>query len=96
MTKLRYTGPIDEVELPGVGSVKRGSTVDVPTGLAGRPPDPRLAEAMIELQTARIGGDHEWQRDLRAEIAGLDAGDGLLAQSTWELVKSTTKQEEKS
>lgn len=82
--KIKYIGGGDSVDAAGF-TFERGVAVDVPDEIAGRPPAPRLAEAMAELQVARVGGDHQWQRDLRLEIAGddttpgLDPGEGLLA-----------------
>lgn len=38
--KIKYLGPFDEVEIPGVADpVKRNGTVEVPDELAGREPE---------------------------------------------------------
>lgn len=86
MPKLRYIGPIDEVELPDGITVKRNHQVDVTDEVAGAPPDPRLAEAMLELAAAVDAHDHNTAAELRGEISRLDYGTGLLAQDTWEAV----------
>jgi hypothetical protein len=36
--QISYVGPFDEVEVPGVGVVKRGESVSVASELAGRVP----------------------------------------------------------
>lgn len=36
--QISYVGPFDEVEVPGVGVVKRGEPVSVASALAGRVP----------------------------------------------------------
>jgi hypothetical protein len=95
VANLKYIGPIDEIEVEGVGSVKRDVPVSVPTAIAGRAPDARLGAAMIELRDAINALDHNRAAALRDEIVGLDPGEGLLAQSTWVLV-SKSKQEDES
>lgn len=89
--KIRYIGGIDEVELPDGTTVKRNHQVDVSDELAGHPPEPRLAEAMVELRDAASSFDHHLAVKLRHEIAGLDYGSGLLAQETWEAVAPAAK-----
>lgn len=89
--KIKYTGPIDEVELPGGLTAKRNHVVDVPDEMAGTAPDPRIAVAMVELHDAVVGVDHEGAVKLRKEISGLDFGTGLLAQDTWEAVTPAKK-----
>jgi hypothetical protein len=64
-----------------VCSVKPGETIDVPADVAGTPPDPRIDVAMLELRAAVAAIDHHRAVALREEIAGLDFGSGLLAQS---------------
>lgn len=95
--KIRYVGPHDAVEVAGL-TVGRGKTIDVPDEVAGTPPVARLAVAMTELAAATAVRDHPLQAELRAEIAELDYGTGLLAQDTWEAVTSppaaTTKKAE--
>ena len=92
--KIRYQGPHDEVELPDGQTVKRNHQVDVADDLAGHPPEPRLAEAMVELHDAVEARDHPLAVKLRAEIAGLDYGSGLLAQDTWEAVTAASKKKD--
>lgn len=84
--KLKYVGPHDEVELPGGLTVKRNHQIEVPDELAGKAPDARIAEAMVELHDAVENHDHPAGVKLRKEIAELDFGTGLLAQDTWEVV----------
>jgi hypothetical protein len=92
---IRYIGSHDEVDVPGVGTVKRGQTISVPAELAGRPPAERLEPAMVELHEAITAIDHERAKALREEIVDLDPGVGLLAQPTnWEAVKAATKKDE--
>ena len=82
---IRYIGPFDAVEV-GAQIFARGVTVSVPSELAGRVPDPRVAVAHAELRDAIGALDHNLAVALRDEIIGLDAGEGLLAQECWELV----------
>ena len=78
--KLRYHGPFDEVDVAGQ-TVKHNHQFDVADDVAGKAPDPRLAEAMAELFEAVNGHpDHEAAARLRDEITRLDHGEGLLAQ----------------
>lgn len=87
--QIRYVGPHDSVEVPGVGLVANGATVTVSAGLAGREPDARLAVAHAELAAAIAAIDHLAAVRLREEIVGLDPGVGLLAQSdAWQPVKA--------
>lgn len=82
--KIIYLGPSDQVDVVGVGTADRGKPFEMPDELAGRPPAARLARAMLDLHDAISAHDHETARSLRDEIAGLDYGTGLLAQSgTW-------------
>ena len=87
---IKYVGPSPAVEVRGQEFVK-GVPVDVPKELAGRPAEKRWAEAVAELVVATTPGDsysHARAAELRAEIAGLDVGEGLLAQvGIWEAVK---------
>lgn len=85
--KITYIGPFDAVEVDVIGAiVQHGESIDVPDDIAGRAPDPRIAEAMLELRDAVAAIDHLRAQALRDEIIGLDAGVGLLAQtSNWEL-----------
>ena len=95
MPKVRYIGPIDEIELPDGTTVKRNHQVDVDDDLAGSSPEPRLAEAMLELRDAVEAFDHHLAVKLRHEIAGLDYGSGLLAQvDNWEAVTATAKKKD--
>lgn len=83
---VRYVGPSDAVEV-GPYSARKGDTIDVPADLAGRPPVPRLAEAMRELHDAVEAHDHSRAVALRDEITDLDFGAGLLAQpEVWQPV----------
>ena len=78
--KVKYCGPFDEVEVAGQ-KVKRGHQFEVSDEVAGKAPDPRWAEAQAELVDAVNGTpDHDRAAKLRDEIAGLDFGEGLLAQ----------------
>lgn len=36
--QISYVGPFDEIDVPGVGVVKRNASVSVPSDLAGRVP----------------------------------------------------------
>ena len=92
MTNLRYTGPIDEITVDGVGDVPRMTSVSVPSEIAGRAPDARLEQAMSELHAAISASDHNLAAALRDEIVGLDPGEGLLAQSSWQLAKKAPKE----
>lgn len=92
--KIRYVGPSAEitVEIGGVSmSCPRGHDIDVPPAIAGSDPDPRLEEAMGELHQAINDHDHLKAVGLREEIAGLDAGEGLLAQAIWESAEPKVK-----
>ena len=66
--------------------VNPGDTIEVPGKLAGRPPAPRLAELLeLELPAATAARDHELVRELKAELVGVDWGEGLLAQpANWQ------------
>lgn len=91
--KIRYIGPIDEVEGAGF-EFRRNHVVTVPDDVAGHPPEPRLAVAMVELREAVDVHDHELAAALRVEIVDLDYGTGLLAQDTFEAVAEKTKKKE--
>lgn len=92
MPKLRYIGPIDEVELPDGTTVKRNHQVEVTDELAGHGPDEELDAVMAQLAEAVEARDHHLQAQLRAEIAPMDKGEGLLAQvDNWERVTPHTK-----
>lgn len=89
--KVRNINPLGAVELPGYGDVDAGAVIEVPDDgpagsvFAGRPPAPRVAEAMAELAAAVEAIDHARAAALREELVGLDHGAGLLAQTTnWE------------
>jgi len=92
---VRYIGPFDAVEV-GAQVFARGVTVSVPSELAGRVPDPRVAVAHTELRDAIGALDHDLAVALRDEIIGLDTGEGLLAQDCWELVADKTKKGDES
>lgn len=86
MPKIKYIGglgPLDQ-RLPvsgGVLVVENNHTYEVSDADAGYPPEPRYLEAMAELNDVVNGvPNHEDARRLRAEIARLNPGDGLLAQ----------------
>lgn len=75
----------DDLTLPAWGiSARKGQPIEVPQALAGRLPDPRLEPAMQELRDAIAALDHATAQARRNEIAGLDMGEGLLAQG-WTL-----------
>lgn len=57
--------------------------VDVPDDVAGRPPDERLEQLMLDHRAAVEAHDHEGARALKEEIVGVDPGSGLLAQAVW-------------
>ena len=77
--RLKYHGPFDAVEVAGQ-TVKRNHQFEVDADTAGRPPEPRVADAQAELAAAVAAIDHDGAARLRDEIAGLDFGEGLLAQ----------------
>ena len=78
--KFKYVGPFDEVEVAGQ-KVKRNHQLEVSDEVAGKAPDPRRAEAMVELVDAVSGHpDHVRAAELRDELGRLEIGDGLLAQ----------------
>lgn len=73
--------PPDDLTVPSLRLVcVKGVPVDIPENVAGREPDPRVAEAMAELAAAVAAIDHERAKALREEITTLDHGVGLLAQ----------------
>lgn len=83
--KLKYIGALPEAEIhlrnEQVVTVKHNHQFDVPDDEAGHVPDVRLEPAMAELAAATAASDHVLAAKLRDEIAGLDMGDGLLAQT---------------
>lgn len=82
--QITYVGPFDSIEIPEVGIVARNASVSVSSDLAGHPPVARLAVALADLVAATEAIDHPGAAALRKEIAGLDHGEGLLAQpSNW-------------
>lgn len=76
--------PPADLTVAGLGDVYAGQPVDVPRAMAGVATDPRREPAMHELKAAIEAIDHEAAQALRDEIAGLEAGYGLLAQG-WAL-----------
>jgi len=82
--------PPADLDIPGFGRVYAGQPVDIPAELAGRPPDPRLEPAMVDLAAAVAAIDHHAAAQLREEIAGLDYGAGLLAQG-WPVAEGKKK-----
>ncbi len=95
--RLRYIGPYAPPVSTAFGTTDDEGFIDVPDGIAGRAPDPRLHAAMEELAAAVAAINHEAASVLRDEITGtadapaLDVGEGLLAQhETWTLVKAST------
>lgn len=81
MVKVKYVGPFDAVEVVGL-VVKRDQTFEVDETVAGHPPEQRWTQALVELRDATSARpDHVRAARLRAELAGLDPGDGLLAQT---------------
>lgn len=77
---VRYIGPHDAVEV-GRHVVQQGEMIAVPPSLAGRPPDPRVAE--IHAALAEIVDLKEYRtvvKQMTSELANLDHGEGLLAQ----------------
>lgn len=88
--KVKYVGPSDAVVITVNGvevEAKRNHQIEVPDAVAGRPPDPRLEEAMLEHRAAVLASDHNWARQLEDEITRLDYGEGLLAQDIWQAVE---------
>lgn len=82
------------IEVNGVAvDVEPGVTIEVPGSVAGHPPSPRLAEILdVELPAAAAARDHELTRALKAELVGVDWGEGLLAQpDNWQPVAKTAK-----
>lgn len=81
--QIIYVGPFSAVRFFDQGEereVAQGEAVEVHPDTAGRAPAARLTAALAELAAA--GDDDELAAKLRFEIAGLDAGAGLLAQPT--------------
>lgn len=94
--KIKYIGPFDAVEVDIFGrtvTVAHGDEIEVVAAIAGRPPSDRLAELMADLEQHYT--DHVRRSEIVAELATVDAGEGLLAQSSnW--VAVTAKKEPKS
>lgn len=84
--------------IPGVGETDEHGVIDVADELAGRPPAPRIAEALAELNVEpRL--PHEEAVRLKDEIGKLDYGSGLLAQDSWrpfgKVAKEALKEDDK-
>jgi hypothetical protein len=85
--KIKYVGPFDAVEVP-VGPdrfvvVESGGVIDLPVALAGRPPSKEYLELVAELE--KVHADHHARAAVIEQLAGVDVGEGLLAQpSNWE------------
>jgi hypothetical protein len=95
VANVKYIGPSDAVDVDGVGTVKRGETVSVLTVIAGRKPEARFLAACEELVEAMAAQSHDDAARLRDEIVGLDAGEGLLAQTAvWESVATKNEKGE--
>jgi hypothetical protein len=92
---IQYIGPFDSIDVEGVGSVTRNQVISVSSAVAGHAPDARVEPAMLELREAIETLNHNRAVALREEIAGLDFGTGLLAQSTnWISAKADPKNKE--
>jgi hypothetical protein len=93
--KITYVGPFDAVEVPVGGrfvTVKNGEPIDLPVALAGRPPAERLSE-ILDVELPAVFDNHEARSALIAELATVDAGEGLLAQpSNWQPVAPAKKE----
>lgn len=72
--------PPDDLSVVGLGICYAGQPVDVPVEMAGVATDPRREPAMQELALAIAAINHERASELRAEIADMEPGYGLLAQ----------------
>jgi hypothetical protein len=71
--------PPDDLEVVGLGTVRKGVPVDVPADMAGWAEDPAREPAMIRLRDAIAGINHEDAQALRDQIATMEMGHGLLA-----------------
>ena len=83
--KIRFVGVNGAIVIPDLGGqvIEPGAVFEVSDVMGGRPPAPRIAEAMEELRVATADPNlHHVARALREEILGLDYGAGLLAQDT--------------
>lgn len=91
--QLTYIGPFDAVEIPDVGVVEQGQSIDVPDELAGRAPVPgQIPAGLVTLFEAEgpdaiVALDEEalaaFEDDELVDVL-LDPGEGLLAQpSNW-------------
>jgi hypothetical protein len=79
--RLKYEGPIDEVDVPGVGPVKRGATFECAPAVAGRHPSKRWLDLqLVEIPAAITALDHNLRVQLLDELVKEDCGEGLLAQ----------------
>ena len=79
--KIVNVSPLGDLEIDVLGLlVRAGQTVDVPDAVAGRQPEPRVAECEAELVAATAALDHARAKALREEWPTLDHGAGLLAQ----------------
>lgn len=76
--------PPDDLVVVGLGTCFAGQPTDVPVEMAGVATDPRREPAMQELALAIAAIDHARASELRAEIADMEPGYGLLAQG-WKL-----------
>lgn len=87
MPKLKYVGPLDEVEVLG-RVVKRNHQAEFTDEEAGRSPDDAVEALMTELANTQGPQDHARRSALVDQIGRADRGEGLLAQGTWVLVTS--------
>lgn len=81
--RIRFVGVNGAVVIPDLGGqvIEPGQVFEVSDAMGGRPPVPRIAEAMEELRVATADPNlHHVARALREELIGLDYGAGLLAQ----------------
>lgn len=82
--KLKYIGPLDSADVlvgDTIVTVQRNHQFEVPDDIAGRAPDPRLDDVARALVDAQTPDQHHERARLAHEYAGLDKGEGLLAQS---------------
>lgn len=78
--RVKYCGPLDEVELVGVGTVQRGEVLNVPKELLGRAP------GYVTQMVAQVELDEDGTaRLVEADAEVWDPGEGLLGQpENWE------------